>query len=288
MYLECEARIVVVENGHFIYRLSALEVLAELYQLPRQLLYLGIPGPRAAIAVEQAVPVLLCAETRCAPSKEEHRLGPMGDGLIGPKANLSDFWRPDHLPPHRSCLLFHNPNRAAQSSHDRRFKARARPPPIWVEAWIVVPCRYVQVLGQGEIVDLTEAEAHHVVGDQLGGGMLADETDLVSLEADVAVRYEAPVVKSETRVWRVRSPVRQLNLVPLAICLAPEGGPPGFVEGAQRPIAAAKPPGECDPACLAVAAPAAFVVHLPANNPRVPAISVRQSRDDSAGCLPES
>src|ERR1700747_2637745 len=83
---------VVVENDGGVGDVLRLEdFAAEGFKFLDGLLYFVEAWARRTVVVQNAVPVFLRAERRCVPAEIIHSHGSVGDGLIGPEAQLALF-----------------------------------------------------------------------------------------------------------------------------------------------------------------------------------------------------
>ena len=127
--------------------------------------------------------------------------------------------------------------------------------------------------------------AEGVRGDELPGRFLAQEIHLQLLIGHRRFRGESVVVQQVAWIGARRGQVRQPDLLPAAITLAPEDSTPGFVQRFQAAVLAFEPVPERGRALIAVTAhgivTAKLVVDLPADDRGVPPITLGHGTHDA-------
>src|ERR1051325_3458361 len=109
--LKCEARVIGEQHGDLRLILRAKDNVPDLLDLCSHALDLLIAAAWGRIVIEQAVPILLRAIARCAPTKKDNRVGAMGNGLVRPKPEFAGTWcDTDDFPAALPGLLFHYPD----------------------------------------------------------------------------------------------------------------------------------------------------------------------------------
>jgi hypothetical protein len=152
-----------------------------------------------------------------------------------------------------------------------------------------IPRGQIEVAPERPVVELVE-EAHEVMGDPAARRMFPDDVALHPVIGGNLGGLEAPEIQPGRRIGFGDRQIGQRHLIEALQVHGPEGIAPGLVQLVGGLIAAPQPvaeggkidrtPGQ-DRVMTAV-----FVVRLPADQPRMLAISAGEDLDDAAALLP--
>jgi len=283
---ERPAVVVGLQDGHRLGTARADERVPEAGDLLAHAGDLVVAAAGAAVGVQDAVPEGLGAGTGRAPAKVDDGVRAVGDGLVGPQAELPGSRRAAHrLPAARSRLLLDHPEGLILEAADRIVREGYRHGIQGAERGIVVPGAQVERPRHPVIVDGVKREAHVVGGDAAVPIHGAQGIDLELLVSDHLVRGEAVKVEFQAGVGDARGLPRQGHLGPVGVGVAPEGRAPGIVQDCEKVVALARPGGKGVPALGAIAArgivATELVIHLPGHDVRMPGEMRGHGGDDA-------
>ena len=227
---------------------------------------------------------LLRALPGLAPLEVADGVGAAGHGLEGPEAVQATRLGVVHAPPvdRPRGLLHEHPGtaglRAGHVLDEGALLGAQRVPRVGVE----VDGDDVLLLGPAPGV-LADPQRHEVAGHRDVRGGQADDVPLGEVALQEHVGGEALEVQHLGGVLHVVGLAGRVDLRPVAVALAPEGGAPGGVEGVEACRTGPQPVPEAGGGLVAPVVGAVLVVDVPHGEGRVAAVAGGEVLGDGGG-----